>query len=311
VDLNGDGQMDFAMGVLGGAFNPTRTASDNFYHWEREADGGFELRTKRFLAGIDVGSESIATLVDLYGSGRLDLVVGSKIDPGAGDTGLLFVFKNDGTPRAPRFRLADTLRLATAYHQAPAFRDLDGDGRVYLILGTWSGEILHFRNEGAAGAPRFEQDTTRPLRLPRGSNATPVLGDLDGDGLVDLLVGQANGLIAHYRNAGSASAPRFELVTDQLDDLDVGRRSAPTLLDVDGDGLLDLVIGREEGGLSVFRNVGTAALPRFAPHAGLAVALPFLSTPAFGDLDGDGLVDLVSGSASGGVVFFRGLPGRP
>ena len=60
--------------------------------------------------------------------------------------------------------------------------------------------------------------------------------------------------------------PRFVLVTGKLSDIDVGRRSAPTLIDLDSDGLLDLVVGREDAG---------------------------------------GQIDLLSGGTGGGLVFYR------
>ncbi|MGH7472076.1 MAG: hypothetical protein ACRENP_29350 [Longimicrobiales bacterium] len=61
---------------------------------------------------------------------------------------------------------------------------------------------------------------------------------------------------------------RFTLVTEKLGDIDVGRRAAPALIDLDGDGLLGLVIGREDAGVSVFRNAGTRAKPGFQPLEG-------------------------------------------
>jgi hypothetical protein len=309
VDLDGDGELDFLMGVLGGAYNPTLTSVDNFYHWERVAPDRLELRTRRFLDGIDVGSESVPTVVDLDGDGTLDLVVGSKIDPAAPESGVLLVFRNEGSAGAPRLRLTDTLRVAEAYNQAPAFADLDGDGRLDLVLGTWSGDVLYFRGEAAdaSGIPRFAQDSTRSFRLPRGSNATPALVDIDGDGDLDLFVGQSNGAISFYRNGGSPTAPRFELAEERVDEITVGRRSAPTFHDVDGDGLPDLIVGREEGGMVVYRNTGTATAPGFVERTDLALPLPPMSSPFLADLDGDGVADLVSGSVSGGVVFWKGL----
>ena len=66
------------MGVLGGAFNPVTTAADNFYYWERTAPDRFELRTKRFLDGIDLGSETMPALADLDGDGDLDLAAAAR-----------------------------------------------------------------------------------------------------------------------------------------------------------------------------------------------------------------------------------------
>ncbi|MEX0599312.1 MAG: FG-GAP-like repeat-containing protein, partial [Rhodothermales bacterium] len=78
-DLDGDDDMDLLVGVLGGAFNPNRTAANNLYFYEQIGDGQFELRTRRFLDQIDVGSESYPVLVDLDGDGDDDLLVANKI----------------------------------------------------------------------------------------------------------------------------------------------------------------------------------------------------------------------------------------
>ncbi|HUF47497.1 MAG TPA: VCBS repeat-containing protein [Vicinamibacterales bacterium] len=306
VDLDGDGHLDFLMGVIGGAFNPVRTAADNFYFWRRIGPTAMRLETRRFLDGFDIGSESTPVLVDLDGDGDLDLVVGNKIEPSDGDAGRLHILMNEGTPTAPRFRQTAALRLTDAYHLAPALGDLDGDGDLDLILGTWNQDLLYFRNDGTAAVPKFVADPAGTIRPPRAINASPVLADLDGDGDLDLLIGQSNGTIAYYRNAGTPRAPRWELVTDALDGIKVGRRSRPALVDLDGDGLLDLVVGREEGGHFVFRNAGTPTAPRFVPAPALAVTLPALSTPVVADLDGDGVLDIVSGGAGGGLMFFRG-----
>ncbi len=305
ADIDGDDDLDFFMGVLGGAFNPILTAADNFHFWERVEGGRLALRTKRFLGTIDAGSESVPAFGDLDGDGDLDLLLGGKIDPANSARARIQLYLNEGTATAPAFRLADTLDLADAYHQAPALGDLDGDGDLDLLLGTWNQDVLYFRNEGSALEPRFVQDTMLSIRLPRASNSIPVLGDLDGDGDLDVLVGESSGEVNYLRNVGSSRAPRFELVSERFADIDVGRRSAPALVDLDGDGLLDLVVGREEAGVVAFRNVGTRTEPRFE-SVELEVPVPPLATPVFADIDRDGRLDLFSGGLGGGLVFFRG-----
>ncbi|HYN07963.1 MAG TPA: VCBS repeat-containing protein [Vicinamibacterales bacterium] len=306
IDLDLDGDLDFLMGVLGGAFNPVATSADNFYFWERTAADRLELRTKRFLDGIDLGSETVPSLADVDGDGDLDLVVGNKVDPAANDAGRLSIFTNTGTKSAPSFRLTETLRLTEAYHLAPAFGDLDGDGDADMLLGTWNHDILLFRNTGAAGASRWKLDEPATIRPPKASHSTPALVDIDGDRDLDMFVGQANGSVLFYRNAGTPKAPRFDIVTGALDELRAGRRSVPSLADIDGDGRIDLIVGRESGGASVYRNAGSGAALRFVESRELAIALPAGAAPAFGDINGDGKLDLVSGTLSGGVVFYRG-----
>jgi hypothetical protein len=134
----------------------------------------------------------------------------------------------------------------------------------------------------------------------------PALADIDGDGDLDLFIGQSNGAILFYRNAGTPKAARWELVTERLADIKVGRRSAPALVDVDADGLLDLVIGREEGGHVVYRNSGSRTTPAFTEGGPLPVPLPRMAAPQFVDLDGDGVLDILAGSVSGGLSFYRG-----
>jgi hypothetical protein len=307
VDLDGDGDLDFLMGVIGGSFNPVSTAADNFYHWERTAADRLELRTSRFLNGIDLGSDTAPAFVDFDGDGDLDIAVGTKVDPADGDAGRLFLFENIGTRTAPRYRQQAAMKILDAYHLAPAFADLDGDGDYDLVLGTWNHDVRYFRNDGTSRAPKWVEREELAIRPPRVSMATPALADIDGDKDLDLLIGQATGAITLYRNDGTVKAPRFTLASERLDDIRTDRRSAPALIDLTGDGLLDLVLGRETGGVAVYRNAGSRTAAKFvaAPELLPGLALPPASTPAFADLDGDGVVELVSGSISGGLVFLK------
>ena len=307
VDLDQDGDLDFLMGVIGGAFNPIRTAEDNFVYWERVAKDKFELRTRRFLDGIDLGANAAPAFADIDADGDLDLVAGAKIDARTTGPGPLSVFRNEGTATAPRFRQADPLKLADAFNLGPALADLDADGDLDLLLGTWNQDVRYFRNDGTRQEPRWVQDESRTIKPPRVSHAMPALADIDGDGDQDLFIGQANGAIVFYRNTGSAKNARFALVSDKLDEIKAGRRSAPALVDVDGDGLLDLVVGHEDAGrLLVYRNAGTRTSPKFVAADALPMTLPPTSAPAFADIDGDRVLDLFVGTTSGGIRFYRG-----
>lgn len=305
VDIDADGDLDIFLGVLGGAFNPQRTASDNFYFLERGADGELSVKTRRYLSTIDVGSESAPALADWDGDGDLDLIVGNKIDPAVLDRGRLYLFQNVGSATEPWFQLADTMDLVKSYHLAPTFADLDDDGDLDLMLGSWNDGVMLLWNVGSRTEPRYERDTALTVRITRGSQTTPALGDLDGDGDLDLIVGEALGTLNYYRNDGSASAPRFTLVADEWEGIDVGRRSAPVLHDLDGDGDLDLIIGREEGGAVLYRNQGSKTEPRFELDSAFTLPLHHLGTPAFGDLNGDGRDEIIAGGLSGGLIYLE------
>lgn len=313
VDVDADADLDLVVGVLGGAFNPNRSATDNLYFFERAADGRFDLRTTRFLNNIDVGSESLTVLEDLDADGDLDLLVSNKIDAQDLQTASLYRWMNVGTATEPRFEDGGTLDVGQDYHMAPAFGDLDGDGDRDLLLGSWNRGIAFLRNAGTAAAPRYEVVDSQYVTLTRGSNSTPSLGDLDGDGDLDLMVGEQSGTLNYYRNAGSSTRPDFQLVSDEFGGFDAGRRSVPVLVDVDGDGDLDLVVGRDAGTTAFYRNVGTPTDPAFEVDETFSIPFHAYSTPTFGDLDGDGDLDVMSGGASGGVLYLeaRTSPGTP
>jgi len=304
VDIDADGDLDMFVGVLGGAFNPNRTAADNFYFIERQ-DGAYTLRTRRFLSQIDVGNESVPAFGDIDGDGDLDLLIGNKLDAENLTAGRLYVFRNTGSTTKPAFVLADTLDLDSVYHYAPALGDLDGDGDLDLVLGTWNNGIQFHMNLGTPTEPRWVKQESLTLTLTRGSNATPALVDIDGDGDLDLFVGEASGELNFYRNVGSAREPKFVLESDKYADIDFGRRSHPAFADLDGDGDYDLIGGREEGGAVYYRNDGTRREPKFVLDPSLAIDLPHNGAPVFVDIDRDRKLDLFAGGLNGGLRFFR------
>ncbi|HET8649822.1 MAG TPA: VCBS repeat-containing protein, partial [Gemmatimonadales bacterium] len=303
ADLDGDGDLDVMVGVLGGAYNPDQTARANLYYLEQTAPHQWTLRTTQFLSMIDVGSESSPALADLDGDGDLDMVIGNKIDAGSTTGGGLYLYRNRGNARQAEFHEAGRLPIDDGYHPAPAFGDLDGDGKPDMILGTWRDALFYYRNTSTADSIRFSLADSAIVRLTRGSYAMPALADLDGDGDLDLIVGESSGELNYYRNDGTRQAPKFVLVSDAMDSIDVGRRSAPALSDVDGDGDPDLVVGTDAGPPVLFRNEGTARAPRFVQDSTFRPWLPPLSAPALVDVDGDGAPELMAGSSSGGVYY--------
>ena len=307
VDVDSDGDLDLFVGVLGGAFNPNLTTIRNFHFYE-QVDGDFIHRTERFIYTLDVGSESIPSFADLDGDGDLDLLLANKLDPDDPQTSRLYYFENVGSARDPSFRQRAHIPLFTMYHYAPALGDLDGDGDLDMLVGTWNRGVALYVNEGSRTEHKFVLRDTTLVRLTRGSNSAPALTDVDGDGDLDLFIGESSGELNFYRNVGTPLAPLFELVTDHFGDIDVGRRSFPAFADVDGDGDEDLLLGREEGGVLLYRREGSAANgePLFVLDSTFTLPLPRYSTPSLVDIDGDGDLDVFSGGLGGGLIFLEG-----
>jgi hypothetical protein len=304
-DIDGDGDLDLVIGVIGGAFNASRSGSNNLYQVEQTAKGVFDVITARAIPTIDVGSESTPALTDYDGDGDLDLLVGNKLQPDDDSSATITWFENTGSAKAPAFRDRGSIGVRGEFHLAPTFADLDGDGTPDLLTGIWRDRVQWWRNSGTRSLPKWTMRDSALVTLTRGSNTIPTLGDLDGDGDLDLVVGESSGQLNLYRNDGNKTVPSFVLVSDTLQGIDLGRRSIPTIVDFDGDGKPDLVIGSEEGDLQFWRNISAGSEIRFERTPARDFRSDPYVAPAFGDLDGDGDLDLVVGGASGGLRYFE------
>jgi uncharacterized protein (DUF2141 family) len=303
-DLDSDGDLDLVMGVIGGAFVPRTTSVENLLLVEQTAPGVFATRTRQLVPMVDVGSESVPALTDLDGDGDLDLLVGSKIHQ-QGEGSRITRWENVGSRTAPSFRHRGELPDHFEFQSAPAAGDLNGDGLVDLVVGSWRDRLQYWRNSGTKAAPAWSLADSMLVTITRGSNAVPALADLDGDGDLDLMVGEASGQLNLYRNTGTRTSPAFELVSDNFQGIDVGRRNVPLLADLDGDGKADLLMGTEDGSLQLWRNVSSGAEVRFERVPEFALTGDSFAAPAAGDLDGDGDLDLILGTMSGGLRYLE------
>ncbi len=261
-------------------------------------------------------------LLDLDGDGDLDLVVGSLIDEG------ISYFKNVGSAEAPDFQLqadADNpfLLIGADPDLFPcfAFSDLDSDGDMDLAIVTDGGGLRYYANTGSASSPVFSEQAgdDNPFSvLESAMYGSPTFGDLDGDGDQDLIIGSFLGGALHYlENTGTAGAPVFEIregADSPVDGLSVHvfpslpvSFGQPTLADLDQDGDLDLVVGYYLGGFQYFENTGTSSAPVFVERTDednpiFSSAGTYLTSPTFGDLDGDGDLELLSGWYGEGLL---------
>ena len=272
------------------------------------------------LSGQGVGGSSKPWFVDLDADGDLDVVAGEY-------DGVINYFENTGSATSPALvpRVGPVVNpfhgIDVGQRSSPAFGDLDADGDVDLLIGKANGTTFYFENTESAASPAFVERTGAQNPMSGndvGDDATPALGDLDGDGDLDLVVGESGGTLRYYRNTGTAITAAFAHITgagNPWNAQDLGSSSNPALGDLDDDGDLDLIAGELAGGFATFENTGTATSPAFIARTGAAnpltgIAVAQRGAPALGDYDSDGDLDLVAGEDSGSFSAARHLGGR-
>ncbi len=303
ADLDGDGDKELFIGVL-----YREQDIDNFWYYRNAGTASapqYELITRNFLSGLDVGRQANPAPVDIDGDGDRDLFVG-------GYHGRVRFYRNEGTPQQAVFVLDTTVTIsppASEFIAAPAFGDLDDDGDADAIVGVYSGRLHLFLNTGTPSVPVFELTATDYEQIDVGNNSTPILADVDGDGDADLLIGEADGTVNLYPNFGTPQIPRFHRDSAAINYVpSFGESdSSPHLVDIDGDGDLDLFVGYLSGYVALFENRGTAAAPSFQRTAARYKDLKTTqnAAPFFADMDGDGDFDLFLGNIRGGIEYYE------
>ena len=130
----------------------------------------------------------------------------------------------------------------------------------------------------------------------------------DMAGLFQVLWGEKGGLFRPAKALSGSDGKELLMPPGDSDDVDVDRIcTRPFAADLDGDGKLDIVSGNFAGTFAFFRGEGAG---KFAPAAswleaeGKRLSVPAHGDPFLIDWDGDGDLDLLSGSAQGGAFLF-------
>ncbi|MFN7739121.1 MAG: beta strand repeat-containing protein, partial [Cyanobacteriota bacterium] len=195
----------------------------------------------------------------------------------------------------------------------PDFADADGDGDLDLFIGNLGGQTLFFRNTASLGSttPAYAAASNNPFGISGVANmASPAFVDSDGDGDLDLFIGDQQGNTIFYRNTANPGATALayaSATTNPFGITDIGASGSAAFADVDADGDFDLFISNADGNTLFFRNTGSTTAPAFAAAStnpfGITDVGQFAS-PAFADADADGDLDLFIGALDGGNTFF-------
>jgi len=252
----------------------------------------------------------------------------------------VWYYKNMGTNTAPVFNfqkdnfLQDEM-IDVGGGAYPVLFDYDHDGLPDLLVSNYGyfdtawysygylysnfvSKIALFKNTGTSTKPEFTLITRdfadiSKLKL----NAVyPTFGDLDGDGQEDMLIGNATGNLLFFKNIANPGIPaNFMLADSNYQNINVGAFSTPQLVDLNNDGLLDLVIGEQMGRLHYYENTGTASNPVFTKRTDSLggvfltdtnVSIYGYSVPCFFK-DHSNQYNLFAGCELGGLFYYKNI----
>lgn len=224
-----------------------------------------------------------AFYLDINNDQQNDLVVAANNRLNAEDNEVWF-YQNVEDNENPEFELEQQNFLVGKMVDMgsganPTFVDYNADGLMDLVVGNFSFfqsfavkdvRLFLFENKGTLTNPRFELVDPDYLNMNQFSqnstNYAPTFGDLDGDGDLDILVGDDMGMLFYAENtAGPGNPLDFGPFSYAYMDINVGQTAVPFIVDLDRDGLLDLVIGEKNGNINFFKNTGTPETPAFNP----------------------------------------------
>ncbi|MFI5192755.1 MAG: FG-GAP-like repeat-containing protein [Chitinophagales bacterium] len=287
----------------GANYQPVSVTSNNLTAWSVNPfnptfpGGGASFSAASFMPKTDLSTGNYPHSVlsaDFNGDGKIDLFV-SK-----GSSYSVSVFTNTSSGGNISFSSALVLGATGNNHEGSAAADLDGDGKIDLILTNSIGanSVSVYRNTSTGGILSFSPKTDYPADNAPYSVAA---GDLDGDGKPDLAI--ANGgsnLITIYRNTSTPGNISFDAGTA----FTVGSNPYSVAInDLDGDGKAELIVTTQgsSSALSVMENTSTPGTISFAQPINVAT-LGGSFIVAVGDLDGDGIPDLAAASSGFNAV---------
>ena len=222
---------------------------------------------------------------------------------------------------------ASGIDIYVGTYSVPSFVDWDNDNLKDLVIGTGSGYVRVYLNDGAESAPSFSdyfyaQSNGANLYCPPSGclGCFPRVVYWDADARKDLLVGQADGTVKIFLNVGTDTAPNFDGGTflqvgppGSKINIDVGDRATPCVVDWNNDEKKDLVVGALDGKIHIFINEGTDTGPdfltkTFAKESGSdLLVLTQRSSPDVFDADFDGKKDLLVGDTNGRLLFYSNV----
>ena len=329
LDIDFDGVKDLLFATNAAGASENRDGIRAYKNVGTNEQPQFIFQPNGFLQRemIDNGRGSIPIFVDLNGDGLMDLMVANnyRYKSFLQRSSQIQYYQNIGTAESPAFSLIndDWANLSTAGYSnriVPGFGDLDNDGMLDMVLGTDNGFVHWYKKNGPGyndyALHEFQMKDLNDNPIHVQSFASPVLYDLNKDGLLDLIVGRRIGGIHYYQNVGTANNPSFELITNNLGKVDLATSNSPETLAilqfVEVNDTLHLFVGGRAGTIHYYVDIennihdGGAFTLLSTTYANIHTG--GFAAPAIAKIRNNNAFDLIVGGELGGLWAYTADP---